>query len=404
MSRRTARIARVAAALSAMPLLVASLAAAQGTRINPASNLNVRIISPQADQAVFGQVVFEVNVAGADPVDRVEFMVDGTAVGVARRPPFRVTAQVGEDNVQREFRAVAYAKGGAWASAKLITLPIRIDDKMNVRLQQLYVTVLRGRDRALDLDAPNFHIFDEGQEQKIVTFGRGELPLTAVLLLDSSESMRGELLEAAERGASAFIAAMKPLDEAMVALFSDRLLRITPFVQEPEPLRQALTGIEARGGTAVNDYLYMALDLLESRQGRRVVVLLSDGSDVNSVLSMTEVLRKARHSQALIYWIQLEGGEKHHSYTTSWRGHLANDKEYKLLQEAVEESGGRIQPVNRVAEIEPVFRGVMQELREQYALGYYPSNLKGDGSWHKIKVKADDFAVKVRTTQGYLDF
>jgi VWFA-related protein len=197
---------------------------------------------------------------------------------------------------------------------------------------------------------------------------------------------------------------MRPLDEAMLALFSDQLLRVTDFTADHAVLEAGLNGVEAKGGTAVDDFLYLSLKLLEGRQGRRVVVLLSDGSDVNSVLSMADVLRKARTSQALIYWIQLEGGAKHKSYTSSWRGHAENDKDYRDLERAVDESGGRIQPVQRLDQIEVVFRGIMQELREQYAIGYYPSNLKNDGSWHAVKAEIDKPGCRARTAHGYVDF
>ncbi len=395
MSRRHGAGRRAAACL--LPLLLA-------VALPAAAAVRVKILAPAPQQPVFGQVVFEVQVTGNEAVDRVEFLVDGKPVGVMRRAPFRVVAEVGDENRQREFRAVVYSAAGASAADRVVTQPVRIDDQMNVRLQQLFVTVMQRGTRTLGLEQEHFRVLDNGQEQKIVTFDKGELPITAVLLLDSSESMRGELLAAAESGARAFISGMRPLDEAMLALFSDQLLRVTDFTADHDELEQSLTGVEARGGTAVNDFLYMSLKLLEGRQGRRVVVLLSDGSDVNSVLSMADVLRKARTSQSLIYWIQLEGGGKHKSYTSSWRGHAENDKDYRELAQAVEESGGRIQRVDRTADIEPVFRGIMQELREQFAIGYYPTNLKSDGSWHAVKVSVSEPGCKVRTANGYVDF
>jgi VWFA-related protein len=366
--------------------------------------VQLKIVTPAPQQPVFGQVLFEVRVGGNEAIARVEFLVDGKPVGVVRRPPYRVMVDVGEDNREREFRAVAFAAAGGSAADRVVTQPVRIDDQMNVRLQQLFVTVMQRGVRTLDLEPKDFRIRDNGQEQTIVTFDKGELPITAVLLLDSSESMRGELLAAAERGARAFIGGMRPLDEAMLALFSDRLLRATEFTADHAALEEGLTGVEARGGTAVNDFLYMSLKMLEGRQGRRVVVLLSDGCDVNSVLAMSDVLRKARSSQALIYWIQLEGGAKHKNYTSSWRGHVENEKDYKDLARAVEESGGRIQPVEHSSDIEATFRGIMQELREQFSIGYYPSNLKSDGSWHTVKVNLDLPGYKVRTANGYVDF
>jgi Ca-activated chloride channel family protein len=275
---------------------------------------------------------------------------------------------------------------------------------MDLRLQQLFVTVNRGEKRALDLGEDDFRIADNGKQQQIVTFGKGELPLTAVLLLDTSESMQGERLEGVRRGATAFLQGMKKLDEAAVLMFSDRLLKITPFSEDKAVIARALANTQAAGGTAVNDYLYMSLKLLEPRLGRRVVILLSDGSDVHSVVPMSDVLWKTHTGQAMIYWIQLEGGEKHHSYASAWRNSKENDKEYDSLAKAVVESGGRIQRIDKVAEIEGAFRSILQELREQYVIGYYPSDIRKDGRWHDIRVNVDQSGVRVRARDGYVDF
>ena len=111
--------------------------------------------------------------------------------------------------------------------------------------------------------------------------------------------MQGERLEAVRRGAKAFLDGMKPADEAMLALFSDRLLRFTPFPSDKKALDASIAGTPAAGGTAVNDFLYLSLKLLDARQGQRVVVLFSDGSDVHSVLPASDVLWKARAGQSL---------------------------------------------------------------------------------------------------------
>jgi len=196
---------------------------------------------------------------------------------------------------------------------------------------------------------------------------------------------------------------LRDVDEASVVMFSDRLLRATPFVFDKKVLLRALGETEASGGTAVNDFLYMSLKLLEPRVGRRVVILLSDGSDVHSVVPMSEVLWKARTGQAMIYWIQLNE-KRHASYVSSWRSVEENDVEYKTLVKAVEESGGRIEKIAGIGELEGAFRAILQELREQYVLGYYPGEIKKDGRWHEVKVDVRRSGVRVRTRDGYLDF
>jgi len=385
-------IRRAALLSGILTLLLAGAASAQ---------VAVHILSPSSDQPIFGPLDVKVGVQAREPIDRVEVFVNGKLMGFSKTPPYRVRIDVGDDNVRREFRAVAYTRSGATGADTLVTNPVQIMDELDLKLRALFVTVTRDGERTLNLDQGDFQIFDNGAPQEIVTFGRDELPLTAVLLLDTSESMREKELEAVRQGAKAFLDGMKPADEAMVALFSDRLLRLTPFTSDKATLASTLSGVKSAGGTAVNDFLYLSLKALEMRQGQRVVVLFSDGSDVHSVLPASDVLWKARAGQALIYWIQLGG--KHKSFTSAWRDYTANDREYDELEQAVRESGGRILPIERVGELELAFRNILQELRQQYALGYYPNNSKGDGKWHKIDVRVKG-AGRVRTREGYADY
>jgi len=360
----------------------------------------VRILSPEAGQPVFGSTDVRVGVQAGVPIDRVEVFVNGKLAGTCKQPPYHVQVDVGEENVKREFKAVAYTPTGGSGADSVLTQPVTINDQMDLKLRALFVSVTRDGLRALNLGKDDFEVRDNGVPQEVVTFGRDELPLTAVLLLDTSESM-SKRQEAVRRGAKAFLDGMKSSDEAMMALFSDRLLRFTPFTSDKKALETAIASTQAAGGTAVNDFLYMSLKLLDARQGQRVVVLFSDGSDVHSVLPASDVLWKSRAGQALVYWIQLGG--KHESFTSSFRDFKANDKEYEELEKTVKESGGRVLTIERLEDLEDAFRNVLKELREQYAVGYYPNNAKGDGKWHKLDVRVKGGG-RARTREGYADY
>jgi len=221
------------------------------------------------------------------------------------------------------------------------------------------------------------------------------------VLLDASASMKGRYLEAAMTGSHAFLSTMGRLDEAMVMLFADRALAVTPFSGEAAVLARNLEGVFAAGGTALNDHLYASLRLLDRVQGRRVIVLLSDGSDVLSALRMRDVLWKVRRSDALIYWIRLQ--DKLQEFSSAWRDFRANREEWKGLEHAVRESGGEVRYLSETEEIQAAFEQIMAELRGQYVLGYYPSKLRADGSWRSVKVKVDQPLVKVRFRSGYVD-
>lgn len=385
--------------LAALPLAAILFLGARARAQQPVA---VQIQSPLPDQPIFGPTDVQVGVSTREPIDRVDLFVNGKLMGSAKTPPFRFQVDMGEENIPREFRAVAYTVGGKTGAASLVTAPVQIQDELKLNLRALFVSVIRDGARNLSLTQDDFRVLDNGVEQEIVTFGSDELPLTAVLLLDTSESMGAKELEAVRRGARAFLNGMKPADEAMVAQFSDRLLNFTPFTAEKEALVSSLGKTESAGGTAVNDFLYMSLKALDARQGQRVVVLFSDGSDVHSVLPASDVLWKARAGQSLIYWIQFGG--KHKSFTSAWRDYQSNNREFENLERAVRESGGRIVEVDRVENLEAAFQGILKELREQYALGYYPSNSKGDGSWHKVDVKVRGFTGRVRHREGYADY
>ena len=219
---------------------------------------------------------------------------------------------------------------------------IHVDEVVDLELQQLYVTVTRAGERVLGLKHDDFTVLDRGERQEIVTLAFGEVPFTAILLIDGSVSMDEPLSAAARRGAKAFAAGMTALDEAKAMLFSHHLIAASPFTADPAVLGAAVAS-EAPGGTALNDQLYWAVRLLERRNGRRVVVLLSDGRDVHSVLDMAQVREAVRHGQTMIYWVRLilegQGGAHvqqfpHHRATASASSSCCAGRS--------RESGGRI--------------------------------------------------------------
>jgi VWFA-related protein len=312
---------------------------------------------------------------------------------------------VGQQNVEHRIEVVAYDKSGATATASLKTGVITSDEEISVALRPLFVTVEQGGKRVLDLGRDDFEIFDNGARQQMVTFERGDIPFTAALLLDSSSSMEGGLLETALDGAKSFARSMKSLDEAKLLLFSDRVLLETPFTSAPSILTLGLGSVRAGGGTALNDTMFLGLKRLEARTGRKVMILLSDGADVESVVPMTRVRNLARGSQVVLYWLRLRdpGAQEGIPSYTAWRDIEGHQREKALLRDTVLESGGRILEIDDVKEVESALGKVLAELRDQYVLGYYPSSSTGSGSWHEIKVRVRRSGLDVRTHKGYVE-
>ncbi len=201
---------------------------------------------------------------------------------------------------------------------------------------------------------------------------------------------------------------MRQLDEGQLLVYSDRTILSTPLTNVPEILTAGLTGIDSRGGTALHDHLFLAMQQLEARQGRRVVVLLSDGIDTHSVLEAQDVLAKARQSQALLYWVRLHDDptmptDKIPSLFSAWHDAEAYKQQFAALGETVRESGGNEIVVHQLSEIVPAFESVMRELREQYVLGYYPRVTHGAGTWHRVRVTSTRSGLSIHARKGYVE-
>jgi Ca-activated chloride channel family protein len=373
------------------------------------SQVWVHLTSPAEGQEVFGELELEADALAELPIRDVTFFVDGRPVGSVSASPYRLRVDLGGENRPHTVEAVATDAAGRQARHQVRTAAVPLGGRFEVDLRQLYVTVTSDGEPVRDLTPGDFTVLDEGRPQELITFAGGDVPFTAVLLIDASASMFGDKLEAARAGAAAFIDGMHELDEGKVTVFSDVIQNSTPFSGVREVLAAGFTGARGQGGTAVNDNLYTALKVLEGRQGRRLVVLLSDGVDSHSVLDGDKVLESARRSRAMVYWIRLlEPGrgpdDDDPEMASAWRMPADYRRQAAALRELVELSGGRIIPVRSSAEIEGVFVAILRELRDQYALGYYPEVRRRDGSWHRIKVRVDRPGADARTHQGYLDY
>jgi Ca-activated chloride channel family protein len=390
----------------AVPFVLPLLVAAVALPLHAADEVNVSIIDPGPFDPVSGSVQVRIGVVAPEPVTRVDLYVDGTLRVQLTEEPWDAVVDVGQDNEEHIFRAVAHTASGATGEMVSQTPAIQVNDTLDLPLQQLFVTVTRAGDRVGKLGRDDFQVVDNDTRQKLVTFEGGDAPLTAVLLVDSSQSMRGSRLASAVRGVRSFTAGMRDLDEVMGILFSDRMLAATPFTDEPQQIDTSLGEVEAAGGTALTDFLYSSLKILDGRQGRRVVVVLSDGYDVYSALAMRDVLWKIRRSQAMVYWLALRDRSQNDTglYTSAWRNADANKQELDTLRDIVRESGGRVLEIDDASQIPQAFGSILTELRGQYVLGYYPTDLRRDGSWRQVHVEVKGFGTKVRCREGYVDY
>lgn len=384
--------------LSALLVSLAALAAAQGRQ------LSVTMISPTPGQPVFGETELRADVRGSR-IQRVEFYLDGLRVGVVENPPYRLLVDAGQENTEHNIEVVAYDAAGNTATASVRTGAIQSDMQVEVALRQLFVNVERNEQPVPNLQKEDFSLTDDGERHEIVTFARGDIPFTAVIAVDGSGSMSGDRLQTALDGARSFARSMKRLDECKLIVFTDRVLRETPFTSTPTILTLGLENLKAQGGTALNDTLYLALKRLQPRTGRKVVIVLSDGIDVDSVLSMERVQALARIDSVVVYWIQVQQGDYEIPaiFSSWWRDADQHQRELTLLRRTVNDSGGRILTVRDIKQVPQALARLLQELRDQYVIGYYPSKTRGSGAWHDLDVNVRSTGAKVRTQRGYVE-
>ncbi|MCG8458300.1 MAG: VWA domain-containing protein, partial [Holophagales bacterium] len=290
---------------------------------------------------------------------------------------------------------------------------IRVDEVVDLDLRQVYVTASGFGQREPGLEKHELTLLDNGREQTIVTLEQGDIPFTATLLLDASGSMEGERLGRALAGARAFVDGMGPFDRARLLVAADRIRELSPLVaagdEAAASLGQRLAGTTAAGGTALYDHLFLALDTLEPEQGRKVVIVLSDGYDLMSAVAAETIQGVVQRGQIQLYWIRLVQHidprlEKlEHIPSSPWRTKRQHKAQLRLFEETVKKSGGRIVAIDRDSEVAEALADILAELRDQIAIGYYAEPRHGDGRWRGLALETSRRGVKLRHVSGYID-
>lgn len=241
------------------------------------------------------------------------------------------------------------------------------------------------------LERANFKVYEDGQEQRITNFSREETPFAVALLLDVSGSMEGRL-SLARSAAIRFLDGLRTDDTAAVYSFHRKVDRVQEFSRSRD-LSPVGYQLFAKGETALHDAIVRAATDLGTRsEKRRALVVLSDGADNRSEASADKALAAALSVNATIYTVdmseQLPGAQK--SFPAAG-----------VLRDFASKSGGRFVPTPGGKALRDAFGEILEELSNQYTIGYRPSNRAHDGRWRSIEVKVDRTEVKARTRRGY---
>jgi Ca-activated chloride channel family protein len=265
--------------------------------------------------------------------------------------------------------------------------------KSAVRTVPIYATVVDSTGRLVpDLQREDFTILDNGKPADATLFSNESQPFTAVVMLDTSASMTANL-KLLNRAAEQFLLRLLPVDRAQVGAFNDKIQLSGTFTNDRDELIASLDDLYFGNPTRLNDAIAASLDALQGIEGRRVILVFTDGEDTASRTSFRDVQERARDEEVMVYAIGLES-----EYFNGVR--LVRSRPSRDLRRIAEDTGGGYFELQRTADLAPTFTRVAQELRSQYLLGFTPAAL--DGKVHRLELKVGRSGLNVRARRSYL--
>lgn len=282
------------------------------------------------------------------------------------------------------------------------TKPGTLDDagtlRVNVKLVNVFTTVTDENGAPVGgLKKENFSLFEDGEPQKIAVFDRQSgLPLSIVLQIDSSLSTRKDLpleLESARRFTETIL---RPIDAMSIYQFSEVVDELQGFTSNLRALDRAIARVHPAGATALYDAVFLGSQSLAQREGRKVLVVITDGGDTASHVDYAEALRAAQISEAIVYAIIMVPIEASAGRDTGG--------EHALIQFS-KDTGGKYYYASSLNQLDQAFKQISDELRTQYLLAYYPpKSSHADFRSIRVEVKPptdDGSEYKVRYRAGY---
>lgn len=265
--------------------------------------------------------------------------------------------------------------------------------KSAVKTVPVYATVLDQSGRVVpDLEREDFTILDNGKPVEVSLFSNEPQPFTVVVMLDTSASMTGSL-KLLNRAAEQFLLRLLPVDKAQVGAFNDKIQLSGTFTNDRDDLIAALDDLQFGNPTRLNDALVASLDELRGVEGRRVILLFSDGEDTASKTRFKEVLERARDEEVMVYAIGLE--------SEMFDGvRVQRTRPSRDMRRIADETGAGYFELENADALSPTFSRVAQELRSQYLLGFAPAAL--DNKVHKLEVRISKPGMTARARRSYL--
>jgi Ca-activated chloride channel family protein len=309
--------------------------------------------------------------------------------------------------------------------------------KTGVELINVTASVSDGTGRFVrGLAKDDFTIYEDGQRQEITHFSSDRTPVSLGVVLDTSDSMEGEKIQAAKAALNRFLFdLLDPQDEIFVYAFDDDPRLLQGWTTDRQALSRAINRIRTDGATAMYDAVAEAIPLAASgRHQKKAIVLISDGNDTSSRTPLVDLKQLVRESEVIVYAIGIDGESRSilspgpqprppvrmppmpipfpggprrpgGRFQIQWPSRPAGGSHDRVnsvaLRDLTDDSGGRTEIIREPRDLNPATEGIASELSQQYYLGY-PAPGKSDGRWHSIRVEVNNRNYRVRARRGYV--
>ncbi|HEX4965608.1 MAG TPA: VWA domain-containing protein [Thermoanaerobaculia bacterium] len=358
----------------------------------PKGAFNVRVVSPGKGTKVTAKTTrarAEVVIPDGRKVKTIDFLVNDKTVGSLTTPPWELDVPVPDGDLVYLTVQATLDDGTKAEAVRYMRAPANMS-QVDVNLVEMYVAATdHAGNLVRDLKQEDFEVLEAGKPQEIVKFELVQnLPLTVGILVDTSGSMAGSLVEAEKAAAGFLQSVMRPKDKAFLVSFAARSHLDMPPTDDVGAMVQAIEGLQAVGETAIHDALVHSLYYFRGVQGQRAMVLLSDGDDNKSYISFKDAMEYASRSGVAVYAIGLN--------LSAFDASIKNK-----LSELASSTGGRAFWTNHPDELPAIYKQIETELRSRYLVAYNSSNITDQPGFRPVEVKVKKNGIKARAARGY---
>lgn len=366
-------------------LTVASVVLIASAQTSDAPQL--KIVVPVDDSYLSGPTVLRARIDPPEAASSVTFFVDGRQVCALTQAPFECDWDAGPSIAAHQVRAVGTLAGGGRVVQTVRTKGIGYTERVDVNVVQVTVTVSDGHGKFVrGIPQSAFHVLEDGQPQAITHFASEDVPLELVAAIDISGSM-APAMPKLKTAVKRFLGDIPTQDQVTLLGFNDNIFTVTRKSIDPADRMKAVDRLAPWGSTALYDVLLRGIEMLGRQTGRKALVVFTDGEDQGSHATIGDVERRLQSSDVTLYMIGQGRG-------------VTLEPLRKIMERLSTPTGGRALFTDSIDELHAAFADLLDELSNQYLLGYAPTNTKHDDNWRRIKVDVDG-QHDVRARQGY---